>query len=233
MTATRIPGAGAAAQRVALSPRKTPLQTRSRDTVAVILKGAAQVFAAHGYAGATTNRIAERAGVSIGSIYEYFPNKEAILIALAEAHLDEGQRILQQAALELMATPRNLEGTKRGSVMAMVQVHAADPALHRVLSEEAPRPQQIRRRILALEQESTAWTEQYLRGQTEVAVRAPALAAAVVVQTIEAMTHRVVIHAEPGTNINAYVEEIVALVMGYLVARRSMQPGGNAPEEVR
>ena len=64
-----------------------------------LLEAAAQVFRAEGY-GATTNRIAERAGVSIGTLYEYFPNKEALLLALAERHVEEAERGIG-AALEL------------------------------------------------------------------------------------------------------------------------------------
>jgi AcrR family transcriptional regulator len=60
-----------------LSPRARPSQARSRDTVEALLQAAAQVFECHGYAAGTTNRIAERAGVSIGSLYQYFPNKDA------------------------------------------------------------------------------------------------------------------------------------------------------------
>jgi len=66
--------------------------------VSYLLEAAAQVFRAEGY-GATTNRIAARAGVSIGTLYEYFPNKEALLLALAERHVEEAERGIG-AALE-------------------------------------------------------------------------------------------------------------------------------------
>ena len=66
----------------AYRPRKQPRQSRSRDTVAAVLKAAAQVFTSRGYAATTTNHIAERAGVSVGSLYEYFPNKQAVVHAL-------------------------------------------------------------------------------------------------------------------------------------------------------
>lgn len=82
-----------------IAPRRRPLQTRSRDKVSWLLEAAAQVFRAEGY-GATTNRIAQRAGVSIGTLYEYFPNKEALLLALAERHVAEAERGVG-AALEL------------------------------------------------------------------------------------------------------------------------------------
>lgn len=73
-----------------IAPRRRPLQARSKDKVSWLLEAAAQVFRAEGY-GATTNRIAERAGVSIGTLYEYFPNKEALLLALAERHVAEAE----------------------------------------------------------------------------------------------------------------------------------------------
>src|SRR5256885_17137254 len=72
-----------------LKPRRRPRQERSRETVEAIVEAAAQVFERHGYAAGTTNRIAERAGVSIGSLYQYFPNKDAIVAELARRHIAE------------------------------------------------------------------------------------------------------------------------------------------------
>jgi AcrR family transcriptional regulator len=70
--------------RKALKPRKSPVQRRSTDTVAVILEAAARVLERNGFEGFNTNAIAERAGVSIGSLYQYFPNKDALLSGLIE-----------------------------------------------------------------------------------------------------------------------------------------------------
>ena len=61
-----------------------------------ILIAAAQVFEAHGYAAGTTNRIAERAGVSVGTLYQYFPSKEAVAVALLEGHIEETTRKLHE-----------------------------------------------------------------------------------------------------------------------------------------
>src|SRR3569833_2023390 len=72
-------------------PRKQPRQVRAELTRQRILTAAAHVFAEHGYAAGTTNRIAERARISIGSLYQYFPNKDAILAALLARHLDRGE----------------------------------------------------------------------------------------------------------------------------------------------
>jgi AcrR family transcriptional regulator len=79
--------------------RKTPRQRRAAETVAVILEATAQLLERDGLEGFTTNAVAERAGVSIGAIYRYFPNKRALMLALAEResalHGEEMQRLLQ------------------------------------------------------------------------------------------------------------------------------------------
>jgi AcrR family transcriptional regulator len=70
-----------------LSPRKKPQQQRSRDTIETIFEAAIQVLLANGFEKTTTIQIAERAGVSIGSLYQYFPNKRALLSAIVRRHV--------------------------------------------------------------------------------------------------------------------------------------------------
>ncbi|HYB99197.1 MAG TPA: TetR/AcrR family transcriptional regulator [Candidatus Limnocylindrales bacterium] len=201
-----------------LRPRKQPLQSRSRDTVTAILKAAAQVFTSRGYAGTTTNHIAERAGVSIGSLYEYFPNKDALLVALMEEHIRQGEVILARVALEAPSGPGHVREMISRFVTAMVDLHARDRQLHRVLFEEAPLPRRVRRQLAEVEERITARVADYLRMHPAVTRRDPALAAAVVVQTVEGLTHRLVVHGEGPARSQAYVEEIVTLVTAYLNA---------------
>jgi AcrR family transcriptional regulator len=199
-----------------LRPRKQPRQARSRETVRAILRAAAQVFMAHGYAGGTTNHVAERAGVSIGSLYEYFPNKDALLVALVEAHLQEAETILAQVADRADADGGDVRAVIGQFVRAMVDLHARDRALHRVLFEEAPLPRRVRRRLEALEQQMAERLAAYLHRYPGATRRDPRLAAAVIVQAIEGVTHKLVVHGERDADLDAYVEEMVALVTGYL-----------------
>jgi AcrR family transcriptional regulator len=79
----------------AASPlRKLPSQTRAMRTVDTLFEAATRVLASEGEAGFTTNRIAERAGFSIGTLYQYFPSKEAIVVALVRRHRERVMREL-------------------------------------------------------------------------------------------------------------------------------------------
>ena len=200
-----------------LRPRKRPVQARSQRTVDAILRAATQLFTRRGYAAPTTNHIAERAGVSIGSLYEYFPSKDAILVALAEAHLDEGERVLERAAAEIAAArPRTLTDFVRLVARSMVDLHARDRELHRIFFEETRLPRRIQERLAEIDARATERLAAFLDGHPEVKVPDARLAAAIVVQTIEALTHRLVVHVQNDVDLDAYVEEIVRLVVGYL-----------------
>ena len=97
-------------------------------------------FAEHGYAAGTTNRIAERARISIGSLYQYFPNKDAILAELLIQHIDRGT---WTAADALDLAPGTLEATVRVLVRDAIDNHRDDPRLLRVMIEEAPVSQEL------------------------------------------------------------------------------------------
>ncbi len=133
-----------------LKPRKQPRQERARQTVDAILEAAAQVFERQGYAAGTTNRIAERAGISIGSLYQYFPSKDAILVAIVERHIDEGAAALGPVLAELEADPPPPGVAFRRLMQGMLELHRHRPDLHRVLFEEAPRPPEMQARLEAL-----------------------------------------------------------------------------------
>lgn len=133
------------------NPRKRPKQERSQATVEAILTATAHILTENGYDQLTTNRVAERAGVSIGSLYQYFPNKEALIFALAEHHANEMMQLAQhhlkgvgggEASLQ---KNRTMPEVLRQIVKAAIAAHAVNPKLHRVLHEQIPRSEVMRR----------------------------------------------------------------------------------------
>jgi AcrR family transcriptional regulator len=216
--ATRISRRGAMEPPIAFRPRRTPAQARSRATVAAILEAATRIFETRGYAATTTNLIAERAGVSVGSLYEYFPSKDAILVALTERHLEEVRRMLREATEPLAKTSSDLAAVVRAVVQATVKLHAMAPGLHRVLTEQSLRSPRARALATAAEQSAIRWWERYLRSQDHLSIRDPALTAAIVFGAIDSMTHKVVIHGDGTIPIDRYVDEVVALIVSYLLS---------------
>jgi AcrR family transcriptional regulator len=73
---------------LAFEPRKTPVQARSTVTVEAIAEATIQVLLSHGVERLTTTRVAERAGVSVGTLYQYYPNKQSLLFAVVENHMN-------------------------------------------------------------------------------------------------------------------------------------------------
>ena len=118
----------------AYSLRKYPKQRRAIATVAAILDAAARILVESGYAAASTNRIAERAGVSIGSLYEYFPGKEAVFGELR-------RREARQAYSELMAgvRPEHPREAIRHIVRSRLHWMRRNPVLYSALETEVPR----------------------------------------------------------------------------------------------
>src|SRR5689334_8463633 len=93
------------AHRPATKPRKLARQDRSKATVEALLGGTARVLVRDGYDRASTNRIAEAAGVNISSLYQYFPSKEALVAALIDRHLEEVFAVLGQKIAEAAGEP--------------------------------------------------------------------------------------------------------------------------------
>ncbi|MDR7229446.1 AcrR family transcriptional regulator [Caulobacter sp. BE264] len=79
--------------------RKSPRQSRAQESVDCILEAAARILEAEGEAGFTTNAVAQCAGVSIGTLYRYFPDKRAVLVALAERETETHRQAVIAAAV--------------------------------------------------------------------------------------------------------------------------------------
>jgi AcrR family transcriptional regulator len=213
MSSTRIPDRR-------LEPRKLPRQARSEATVEAILEAAAQVFERQGYSAGTTNRIAERAGVSIGSLYQYFPNKDAILVALVYRHLAESTAELGPH-LERLSRGARFDDVLPEIVNAMVALHALAPGLHRVLFEETQLPPALRAELDGLEDWLVDLAADALAADSCSRPVDPRLSARVVIGAIEGLTHRLVLRPPPGVAPEAIASEITEVVRAYIQARHA------------
>jgi len=115
--------------------RREPRQGRSRQTVHAVLGAVPRVIRREGIDAVTTNRIAEAAGVSIGSLYQYFPDKKAIFSALHERHVEDVHLVIERTVTERSSS---LDEFTRTLVEGLADLHAAEPELHELVSQQVP-----------------------------------------------------------------------------------------------
>jgi AcrR family transcriptional regulator len=200
-----------------LQPRRQPRQVRAELTRQRILAAAAHIFAEYGYAAGTTNRIAERARISIGSLYQYYPNKDAILAEMLTRHLDNDQATAVLRRYKGRSEP--LEHIIRTIIRTEIENHRDDPQLLRVMIEQAPRTGELMDRITRQEQEMVADLRDLLERHPEVRVQDKDTAARLVASTLGQTVHQLV--AAPGSIDTTRLEnEFVAMITGYLRTSR-------------
>jgi AcrR family transcriptional regulator len=197
-----------------LQPRKKPIQGRSRQTVDAIVEATARVLIEEGYDKASTNRIAKVAGVSIGSLYQYFAGKEALVLELTRRHAERMLTLLAEQTGAAAAVP--LPQAVRRYVQAMLAAHAMEPELHRVLATQA-----MRLAMQGLED---------FEHRAHVIVRAALeerrdeilpddldVAAYVLVTAVESVAHRAALDHPEYLASKALENEICAFVLRYLL----------------
>ncbi|TAJ87631.1 TetR/AcrR family transcriptional regulator [Reyranella sp.] len=212
------------ARSVPTTPRKSASQKRSQATVEALLDATARVLTREGYDRASTNRIAATAGVSVGSLYQYFPNKEALVAALVSRHNREMLELLRNALKEVASL--DLATAIRELVRAAVDAHLVDSALHRIFAEQVPRMGQLAK-IEALQGETFLLVRAYLEQRRhEISVRDLDSATSICVTIVEALTHDFVIN-KPVTlkgDRDRFVDEVTRLIVGYLRPSRAAKP---------
>jgi AcrR family transcriptional regulator len=197
------------------APRKRPKQERSQSTVEAILTATAHILTESGYDQFNTNRVAELAGVSIGSLYQYFPNKEALIVALAEQHASE-MVTLAQHHLEGLGDCSIAEVLSR-IIKAAFAAHAVNPRLHRVLNEQVPRS-------IAMQETAEVKMENMLRSflekrRDQVRPENIELTVFIVGNTIKSLTHRAVLDRPELLRDGNLEQELTMLLLSYLAKR--------------
>lgn len=209
-----------------VSPRKQPQQERSQQTVQLILQGAAQVLIKVGYDRANTGLVARAAGVSVGSLYQYFPNKEAVYARLLQEALD-GAMLATASALAQLGQG-GIDVQIHATIGALLRYKAENPRLHRVLKTELGRLDGARL-LKTLTERSLLLTEQLLRAhQAELCLADPARTAFVVVNMVEGIIGATLLEAPDTLGEPALADELSALVLA-VVRAQSLRPQAAAP----
>ena len=204
------------ARRPLTNPRKEASQERSRATVDALVEATARILVREGFDKASTNRIAEVAGVSVGSLYQYFPSKEALVAAVIERHRQEIMQVVRGELAEAANQP--MEQGVRTLVAVAVKAHRLDPKLHRVLAEQIPRVGRLEK-AETFNRENYALFRAYLEShRDEIRAADLELAAFICVTAIEAVTHNAVLRHKMVSEeaMEALVDEATRLVLGYL-----------------
>src|SRR5262249_51652876 len=177
----------------------------------------ARILVREGFDKASTNRIAQEAGVSIGSLYQYYPSKEALVAAVIDRHNQELMQAVRGALAEIGGVP-NEKAVGRLCGTA-IDAHRIDPKLHRVLAEQIPRTGRLEK-IESFNRRYYDLFRDYLQDHSEeLRTVEPELAAFVCVTSIEALTHTAVLHRPEilkDQSVGTLVDEATRLVIRYL-----------------
>ncbi|WP_211190754.1 TetR/AcrR family transcriptional regulator [Actinomycetospora sp. TBRC 11914] len=194
--------------------RRRPTQERSRATVERILDAGRSVLLTRGFEGASTNRIAAAAGVGPGTLYQYFPDKEAILERVVERAVDDLEARITRAFL---ASLRAGDDAVRGHLEALLDALTDEADLVRVLSQDRPRT--VGRRRVGFARRIDALVAGALLAEHPDAGDVPVDAVAwMLVRTVEHVTISWVLEA-PDVGREAILDELTAMVGGYLGRR--------------
>jgi AcrR family transcriptional regulator len=195
-------------------PRKAPQQERSRLMVERILDAGTAVLIEHGYNGATTNRIADAAGISPGSLYQYFPNKDAIITEVVERY---GDRIHARVTAHLTAQlgkPDEL-ALARGTLDVLLDAMDEQPELLRAMIEHTPRLG-LGDKIATFERQVGEFTIAHMRLRAQPMHRAET-ATWLMVRSVEHLTIRYLLDRPP-IDREEFLDEMCALIVNYGLA---------------
>jgi AcrR family transcriptional regulator len=195
------------------STRRRPQQRRAQQTVEAVLDAAVRLMKRKGSDSLTTNRIAEVAGVSIGSVYQYFPDKRAIFIALHERHVAQIDRVIAATLIEHAASP--IETIMRAVIEAMIDAHTDDPELYELLQHEVPHradcSQDFAIRLHGAFRLALSSRAHELRKARDLDK-----AAFIVTHMVDSLAHGAVLRRPQGLSLRAAKEEAVRALLAYL-----------------
>jgi AcrR family transcriptional regulator len=197
-------------------PRKSAKQRRSQETVAAILEAAAQVFQQESYDKSTTDRIAERAGVSIGTLYQYFPDKDAILNVLFERHVEEVFAFLNDLTDHLREKALSLDEVIRRLVRAVAEHQEEDGKLHLAAAQIEAIPPGLAERSRAFHARLRATVKRLMQASPEIRVKNLDCASYLVLVLVDAAIHGFMAHPPADVSLDKLVDHVTGMVLAYL-----------------
>jgi AcrR family transcriptional regulator len=201
-------------KKIKTTPRKAPQQQRAQATVEALMTATARILVQEGYDRASTNRIAEAAGISIGSLYQYFPNKEALVAELVERMLSEEFAVLSQALPALRGGP--LKSAVRELLEALIRIHVREPELRRIILEQVPRVGRLEKMLDRQSQIAQIVRDHLGERGAEIRPRNLEMTAFILVHAVEAVIHSAVSKHPEYIARREFVDEVSELVLRYL-----------------
>ncbi len=201
--------------------RKQPQQARSRVTVTAILEATTRILDREGPGAATTTRIAEVAGISIGTLYQYFSHRDAILDALQDREFEKAMELMERVLTNgVHASAYDVAREVVGGLLAM---YAEAPGLHRVLALEGLRVTPADR-VKAFDMRVVSVVRSFLAVSGWQVRRTNLDAAAFVIfQSIRASMLARMLESPPGLDDETLTEELTDLVMRYLIDEQASE----------
>ena len=199
-----------------ISPRKSPSQERSKTLVDAVLQATTRILGSMGYDKITTNRVAEAAGVSIGSLYQYFPNKDSIFAALIERHLEEHRKIIA-AILEKNADQPTAVVIEKVTP-SIVDLFVSKREFMKTLFSQLPRLEKTRD-LLYSRNEVIELLAEFLESRKEsLSISDIRLSLFILVNSVMGVVQTMIISDQIQVQQEVLVAEIVQLAKKYLLA---------------
>jgi AcrR family transcriptional regulator len=209
----------AKSEKSVIEPRKLPRQERAVATVDAILEATAQVLRTIGYDALTTNKVAHAAGVSVGSIYQYYPGKDALVIALMLRVADKQRAALFASLARVEDAP--IPDVVDAVVATMMAQGDADPRLAAVLTSQIPRAGDLAIVMAYNEEKIAKPLHAYLaRRKDQLAVDDLRAATFLLTHSIQPLLQRVATSRPPPEERRAIFRELRAMLVGYLTTKR-------------
>jgi AcrR family transcriptional regulator len=183
--------------------------------VEMIMRAATRILIRDGYEALNTNLVAEEAGASVGSLYQYFSSKQQLVAAVLERHIDQTLHDVRVEMPQIMSMP--VPKAVRRFITLMIESHRIEPELHRVFVEQLPRIGDFKKVEASLNEGMTLATAYLQMHEHEITPRNHALSAFMLVNTVETLTHAAVLTRPDLLGSDELIDELTDMLVRYLV----------------